>query len=86
MARATNIEIQFENHQINLKIGKKKMTLYSQEQKEIKGSDLIEIFDYKKGKKYIIKELKVPEMDITQDEKKYLQEYYNVIESIVDKL
>lgn len=85
MARATNVEVLFKDNQIILKIGLKKMVLYSSTIKEIKGSELIDVFDYKKGKKYNLKELAIPN-NITEDEEKYLSEYYKLIETIIDKL
>ena len=85
MAKPTNAEIQYVSNQIRLKVGNRILPLITKESKEIKGSDLIETLDYKKGKKYNLKELEINDT-CSEEEVKYMEECHTLIKNIIDKL
>ena len=55
----TNIEIGYKkNDRIYIKIGNKAKDIITDENKEIKASEIYELFNYKKGKEYLLKDKK----------------------------
>lgn len=82
----TNIEVGYKKeNKIYIKIGKKQKEIITNEKKEIKASEIYDLFNYKKGKEYQLKE-KEQYDEISEEYKKYLDEIYKMINKIVDSI
>ncbi len=82
----TNIEVGYKKeNKIYIKIGSKQKDIITDEKKEIKASEIYDLFNYKKGKEYQLKE-KEEYVEISEEYKKYLDEIYEMIEKIVHNI
>ena len=82
----TNIEVGYKKeNKIYIKIGSKQKDIITDKKKEIKASEIYSLFNYKKGKEYQLNEKKeYPE--ISEEYKKYLDEFYEMIKEIVNNI
>ena len=79
-----NILVKYKKeNKICVKIGGNEKELINAEKKEIKASEIYELFNYKKGKIYVLKQLD-ENQDIPDEYKTYLSEVYKMIGKIVE--
>ena len=82
----TSIEVGYKKeNKIYIKIGKQQKEIITNEKKEIKASEIYDLFNYRKGKEYQLEEKKQYD-EISEEYKKYLDEIYEMINRIVDSI
>lgn len=74
-----------ENKKIKLTVGEKSTILLSDESNKVLASNIYNTFNHKKGKKYLLNKLEIPN-DIPSDYEIYLKECYELIEGIINDI
>lgn len=78
-----NVSVEYvEKNKIKLIVGQKNKIILSEKDNKILASDIYKTFNHKKGNKYTLLELKIPD-GVNLDYITYLKECYEMINSII---